>query len=578
MDYFSLLASAHELNRHVLHCRIRSCFQIGDHGLILTVGTRNERENTSAVRLQSRGRNPGIFYQPDFIPQTTSNTLLARSFRKKLIGSKIIAVEVPYPDRFLVIRMTAAEWGEPRELWLELRGSRSNIVCSEKRSGQILECFTKIPRSKDPVNPRVPGEKITLPFLDEKSKFIEFSTRLNTRSLEELSVTGEPLWRSILNSIQPMTPAVAKILANAVKDKNSKLVDIIVSRITEILRTRAFKPQIVKHQNRWELHAFPIDTTAEEVYPYESILAAALEWETLTVDTVETKHLAGSLTASLNQRIQQLEKSKSLTIADQDNLPDANTIRMQADMLHANFHKLKPGMTKIIVDNYLEAGTPLLEVELNPKLSPSEQVEKRYKLARKIERSGPALQKRLDTIEKELCKLRCLEDQLANTSDYLELLDLKTTMTKLRVMKKSRSQSDSASIDEGGKSYLKYRSSEGFEILVGRSAKHNEIVTFRVAATADFWFHADGFSGAHVIVKNPSKRESLPARTEQEAAELAVFHSKARGEKAVAVLMTFRKHVKRIPGSVKGRVVVRKHKTILADSPREEDISKRLRS
>jgi len=181
-------------------------------------------------------------------------------------------------------------------------------------------------------------------------------------------------------------------------------------------------------------------------------------------------------------------------------------------------------------------------------------------------------------IASELDKLRTLQNQLINTSDYDELLDLKITMIKLKVIKKGRAKSDPDSFNDINSPYFKYRSSEGYEILVGRSARKNEFVTFKVAATSDFWFHADGYSGAHVIVRNPSKKEILPTRTEQEAAELAVYHSKAKGEKAVAVLMTFRKHVKRISGGSPGQVIVKSHKTILADSPRKEDITKRLRS
>jgi hypothetical protein len=70
---------------------------------------------------------------------------------------------------------------------------------------------------------------------------------------------------------------------------------------------------------------------------------------------------------------------------------------------------------------------------------------------------------------------------------------------------------------------------EGFVVLVGKGEDDNDRLTFRVAEPHDFWLHVAGFSGSHVVVRNPDRLDALPRDVEERAAELAVWHSKARG-------------------------------------------------
>jgi predicted ribosome quality control (RQC) complex YloA/Tae2 family protein len=70
---------------------------------------------------------------------------------------------------------------------------------------------------------------------------------------------------------------------------------------------------------------------------------------------------------------------------------------------------------------------------------------------------------------------------------------------------------------------------DGFVVLVGKGDADNDRLTFRVAEPHDFWLHVAGFAGSHVVVRNPDRLEELPRAVEERAAELAVWHSKARG-------------------------------------------------
>ena len=72
---------------------------------------------------------------------------------------------------------------------------------------------------------------------------------------------------------------------------------------------------------------------------------------------------------------------------------------------------------------------------------------------------------------------------------------------------------------------------DGFEVLVGKGDAENDALTFDVAEPRDFWLHVAGPAGSHVVVRNPEGLEELPRAVLERAAELAAWHSKARGSR-----------------------------------------------
>ncbi len=110
--------------------------------------------------------------------------------------------------------------------------------------------------------------------------------------------------------------------------------------------------------------------------------------------------------------------------------------------------------------------------------------------------------------------------------------------------------------------YKRYVSSDGYDILVGRSARDNDVLTFKVANQHDFWLHVAATSGSHVIVRNPEKLNRLPRTTLQEAAELAALNSKSRNGGRVAVNYTQRHNVRKERGAPAGQVMLQRRQSI----------------
>jgi len=110
-----------------------------------------------------------------------------------------------------------------------------------------------------------------------------------------------------------------------------------------------------------------------------------------------------------------------------------------------------------------------------------------------------------------------------------------------------------------------YAMDDGWEILAGKTARDNDFLSLREARPADFWFHAAGVSGSHVIARHPDRPSQAPREVKRVAAGLAAFFSKARNAKRAAVHWTVAGNVSKRRGAPAGQVVLKKFQVIQAE-------------
>ena len=115
------------------------------------------------------------------------------------------------------------------------------------------------------------------------------------------------------------------------------------------------------------------------------------------------------------------------------------------------------------------------------------------------------------------------------------------------------------------------KSPDGMIVLVGRTARDNDVLSLKLAAPRDFWFHVAGESGSHVVVRNPDKLETLPRETKHFAAGLAAGYSKARRGGSVSVHMARAGDVSKSRGLAPGKVHLRRFATVHARPLRLDD-------
>jgi predicted ribosome quality control (RQC) complex YloA/Tae2 family protein len=209
---------------------------------------------------------------------------------------------------------------------------------------------------------------------------------------------------------------------------------------------------------------------------------------------------------------------------------------------------------------------------LEPELSLIENANRYHRLYRKAKRSIPQITDRLRALELEIIGLRLKEEKLVRANS--EKPSMSDSLTCETVNDKARKPTVSGrrSPDElrpspetlVRRAAKVFRSSEGMQILVGKSGKDNDVLTLKVARNEDFWLHVAGYGGSHVVLRNPEKLPVAPKQSLLEAAQLAAYFSQARNAPKVEVHYTRKKFVSKPKGAKPGLVRLKEYKSISA--------------
>ncbi|CAN5865214.1 hypothetical protein BH20ACI4_BH20ACI4_24620 [soil metagenome] len=301
----------------------------------------------------------------------------------------------------------------------------------------------------------------------------------------------------------------------------------------------------------------------EEIFPLSDFktLSEALDiyHQKLEAEKIfQTK--AKSAEAKIKQEIKKREKLVKKLKEDLAHHGDAEKWKRFGDLILANLAIAERSENKIIVTDYFDENLPKVEIEADANLSLTEASEKFFKRYTKARNANEEISKRLEIVESEMEKLNeekeKIEDAIAVKDEEFFLKDEETGEKKSKTKKQKNLDSKSKARN--------FVSSEGFEILVGKGAKDNDHLTFRVAKSNDLWLHSADYPGSHVVVKSRN-REEIPNKTLIEAAQLAAFYSQAREESKVAVHYTLKKFVHKPKGAVAGLVNLASFKTILVE-------------
>jgi predicted ribosome quality control (RQC) complex YloA/Tae2 family protein len=215
----------------------------------------------------------------------------------------------------------------------------------------------------------------------------------------------------------------------------------------------------------------------------------------------------------------------------------------------------KSGAESIDVDDLFEGGT--LTIDLDSELSHVENALRYYEKAKAVRQRRQAAEDRFD-------------GEVAASEKWAQLLDEAqqvSTISDLDAFEKHHSDSLSALRSKSGSQESRpYREIEvgGFQVWIGKSARHNDTLTFGFARKHDLWLHARGVPGSHVIVR-VNKGQVVPSPVLERIASIAAWHSKARGSGLVPVIVAERKHVRKVKGGHPGAVIVERERVLTVE-------------
>lgn len=248
--------------------------------------------------------------------------------------------------------------------------------------------------------------------------------------------------------------------------------------------------------------------------------------------------------------------------ADLEKAEQADAILHQGELLKSALHEVRPGLAGVEVVDWSDPEQRTILIPLDPSLSAAENLQRLFARYRKLERGQATILERLDAAqqaERALAEL-CARIARADTVATLEGLSgaLRAAGVRPPAPPAPRGPRESAE----RLPYRRFLAADGSEILVGRSARDNDALTFHVARGSDIFLHARDVPGSHVILRRRGKGEPS-AEALLDAAALAAWASKLRGETIVDVLWVERKHVKKPRGAAAGLVQTASPRTLM---------------
>lgn len=298
--------------------------------------------------------------------------------------------------------------------------------------------------------------------------------------------------------------------------------------------------------------------------PFDSLSEAADDYYRRLEEARVFESRVATARARLRKEITQRTKLQKHLAADLAAHGDAEEHKRIGDLLLANINTAERRGGKVAVTDYYSENTPRVELEVGEHRTLQEEAARRFARYTKARRAAKEIAGRLAALDSEL---EALDARTSELESILAERDEAALDAFTGEAKKEKQPSAKLKASESVPGARCYRSSDGYEILVGRAARDNDHLTFRIARPHDLWLHAADYPGSHVVVRNPQRAE-IPQRTIIEAAQLAAAYSQARRDSKVDVHYTQRKFLAKPKGAAPGLVRMSSFRSITV-APRE---------
>ena len=241
--------------------------------------------------------------------------------------------------------------------------------------------------------------------------------------------------------------------------------------------------------------------------------------------------------------------------------------RIYGELLNAYGYQLEPGLSSVELDNYYTGEK--LTVPLDKTLTPAQNARKYFDRYTKLKRTHEALSVLIQEVKAEIDHLESIKNALEISTEEGDLLQIRAELIQAGFVRDHFAKSKGKNAGKKGKTPasrpLHYRTSDGYDVYVGKNNTQNDELTFHFAAASDIWFHANDMPGSHVVLcARGEKMEDIPDRVFEEAASLAAYYSSGREQGKVEIDYLERRNVKKPGGSRPGFVVYYTNYSIIA--------------
>ena len=488
--------------------------------------------------------------------------------RKYFLGARIVGVEQLGFDRIAVFNVACYdEMGFPTEkkIICEIMGKYANLIVTDAEY-KILTAMKIIDFAASTVRQVLPGMKYQIPAKADKLSPLEIDEAAFFEKLAQF-----PAERTVEKFITTTYSGIATQIAHELCARATGSIDVpvlntdkqklwqIFREWQEILTTESYTPTLVFDASGKPLDYSYMDITyfgeGVTVKHYES-LSALFDAYFAEKDRLEKIHQRGrDLVTLLNNATARTERKLAIQREALLDSERGEEYRRQGDLIIANIYALKRGMTSFEAVDYYDENCPTVTVELDSRLSPADNAQRYYKFYNKAKTAKEVLTEQISIWERELVYLESVKAFLSNAETEEDLVEIRDELYRSGYSSKMKGYKPPKQIKARP---MRFKTSGGYELLVGRNNVQNDHLTFKVAEKHDIWFHTKDIPGSHVIMltggEEPSERDYT------EAAALAAYYSKATQD-LVAVDYTGVKNIKKPQGAKPGFVIYKTNYT-----------------
>lgn len=501
-------------------------------------------------------------------PMTAPNFCML--LRKHIGSGRIVSITQPGLERCIRLEIEHLdEMGDlcRKLLIVELMGKHSNIIfCTQ--DGMILDSIKHISLQVSSVREVLPGRPYFLPQTVQKQDPL---TAREDDFSAVLAASSAPAGKAIYTGFTGISPVMAEefchlasIDADRPASSLTELERIHLSRTIalsmESVRQGRFTPCIVyRGQEPIEFSAllltgFPADCRAET---FDSISCVLETYYATRSVITRIRQKSSDLRRIVQTALERNYKKYDLQQKQMEDTKKRDKYKVWGELLNTYGYELFGGEKEYTCQDFYTGET--VRIPLDPQLTARENARRYFDKYSKLKRTSEALSQLLVETRQEIDHLESINTSLDIALKEEDLVQIKQELTEYGFIKKHGPYGKKARITSRPFHYL---SSDGFHIYVGKNNYQNEELTFKFATGNDWWFHAKGIPGSHVIVKSEGKE--LPDRTFEEAAALAAYYSKGRSSEKTEIDYIQKKHVKKVAGAAPGFVIYHTNYSMMA--------------
>lgn len=571
MENFTLHTITTELTALLVGHRLHRCYQIGTTDLAVDFNLRDHR----ILVVSTDPKQLALYLTKRTVKQIDNDARLDTSFisllKKHLGGARLSKVEHLGYDRVVTMFFSGEDENGinyRRELVILLTGRSANILIVENEK---IIASLRDRSSEEPIyrEPSPAPEKID-PFDCPESKLNEIiaanngdlmmASRLHLLGFglqfsEEFATRGQnvapaPALQNLLEEVfsSPPQPAIYSSVA----------LDVIKNNVGQANFLLTLAPIRFEHCQHQIATRFKTVNEAADIY------------FTLLDQRKSFQSESRRIESQINSKIKKLTALETNLKREKAGFSQAEHYQRYGELLLANLAQAEKKVDAFIVTDFYDPQQSKIEIPAVNQSSAQEAAEIYFKKARKAKHGLASINSRLPEIENQIFNLKIVLKKLSTLIQPQQLESIKSELGLKTEIKEEKPQQPATAKKKASEKSIpgtrRYRSSDNYEILVGRTSRDNDHLTLRVAKSFDFWFHAADYPGSHVVLRNP-KRQPVPQRSIIEAAQLAAKFSQANNVTGARVAVNYceKKFVTKPKGFGPGQVRLASFKTVMVE-------------